>query len=260
MKKLLHFILLISFMQLYSTSHIEAQSILFSEDFTGFNTGSHTSPSTSDASSNLDARTSVPGWTGTLVYPAGGEIKVGTGTSTGWIETPAINLSGAGGNFIIRFDLARWTGDNSTVQVYFNNEERGSVLTPSDNFQTYEIQCLNEVTSGKIRIKGLTKRFYLDNLSVITAGIPASVSVEGQPSSRLRIYPVPALNSITVDNSFGYDELRISDIYGRIRISVNASGMTVINVNLSELKNGIYILSGRKGAISENLRFVKSGD
>lgn len=252
--------LLISFMQLDTTNHIEAQSILFSEDFSGFSTGNHTTPSTSDASSSLDTRTAVPGWTGALIYPAGGEIKAGTGTNSGWIETPEINLADAGGNFIIRFDLARWPGDNTTVQVFFNNEERGGVLTPADNFQTYEIQCLNDASSGKIKIKGLTKRFYLDNFSVVKAGIPASLSSEEIPFPQLRIYPVPAQNSITVDNSFGFEEMSIININGRKIRTHLTDGMETVRIDLSDLQNGVYILRGRKGTISENLRFIKSGN
>lgn len=247
-------------MHLTSTIHIDAQSILFSEDFSGFSTGSHTTPSTSDASSNLDARTTVSGWTGSLVYSAGGEIKMGTSTNTGWIETPVLNLSHAGGSFIIRFDLARWTGDNTSVQVYFDNEERGPVLVPADNYQTFEIQCLSEAASGKIKFRGLTKRFYLDNLSVISSGIPASVSDAVIHSPRLRMYPVPANSTVTVDNNYGFDELSILDLHGEKYISLQTDGMKVVYIDLSNLKSGLYILNGRKGSISENLRFVKSGN
>ncbi len=107
---------------------LKGQQVVFSEDFSGFTTGTHTTPSTSDISGSLDSRTGIPGWTGSKVYSAGGEIKMGTSSLTGWIETPSVNL--AQGDLILKFDISCWPGDASTVQVYLNNHSHGECNFP----------------------------------------------------------------------------------------------------------------------------------
>jgi hypothetical protein len=259
MRKELHFIVLM-FILLISrhSGSLNGQSIIFTEDFSGFTTGTHSTPSTSDASASLDTKTLAPGWSGSLVYSAGGEIKIGTSTSTGWVETPLIDLTGSGGSFIIRFDIARWVSDATTVQVCFNDSDRGGVITPTDNFQTVQIQCTEQSASGKIKIKGLTKRFYLDNFNIIKGGVSTG-SDEAVIPPGLRIYPVPASSELKIEDISGYNSVEIIDLTGRIILSIDPGEESMTSIDISALNNGIYLLRFSKGKISRVMRFVKSG-
>lgn len=257
MKKKLRFVALLIILSLAATASARGQSVLFSEDFSGFVTGSHTTPSTSDASSGLDSRMSVPGWTGSLIYSAGGEVKIGTSSTTGWIETPAIDLSASGGNFTIKFDIARWVGDATTVQVLFNDSERGDVLVPTDEFRTITIKCTGEASSGKVKIKGLTKRFYLDNFAIVNDGI--STGLPELSESRIRVYPVPATDRITIEGAGNYETIEIIDINGRIVSVIQPSGQALSGVDISGIEDGVYFLRFNKGKKPEIIRFIKSG-
>ena len=149
-------------------SNAQGQTVLLSEDFANFTSGTHASPSGTDVSASLDTKTTTAGWTGSKIYEAGGEIKLGTSSIVGFIETPAIDLSANGGNYIVKFDIARWTGDANTVQVYVNGTTAiGDVITPTDAFQTIQISGSGGTSSSKIKIAALTKRFYLDNFYVM---------------------------------------------------------------------------------------------
>lgn len=241
---------------LISVSQSMGQVIL-AENFSGFSTGSHSTPSTTDASSSLDSKTSVPGWTGSLVYPAGGEIKIGTSSLTGWIETPALDLSPNGGYFIFRFEIARWPGDAATVQVSLNGSAIGSVITPGDDFQQVQITGNSGTSSSRFRIQALTKRFYLDNLSVTSESTPTLVAGIECGNKKVKVYPVPARNILSIENAGGYQTIEIHDLSGRIIERVINEGNSIIRLDISGYHSGIYLLTLRGNEESEYIRFLK---
>lgn len=182
------------------SSNLRGQTVLLSEDFTGFTAGTHASPSGTDVSVSLDGKTLIPGWTGSKIYEAGGEIKSGTSSVVGFIETPAIDLSANGGNFTVKFDIARWTGDVTTVQVYVNGTTAiGSVISPTDSYQTIQISGSGGTSTSKIKVAALTKRFYLDNFFVtLDATAPVPVFLPANAAANVAITVSP---TITFDES-----------------------------------------------------------
>lgn len=217
------------------------QTIILTENFSGFSAGSHTTPSTSDASPTLDSKTSVSGWTGSLIYPAGGEIKIGTSSVTGWIETPAIDLSGNGGSFMVSFDICRWPSDASTVQVYLNGIPVGNVITPGDLPQQVQITGTGGDGSSKIKISGLTKRFYLDNL-IISSGVFTHTGETFNQEETVKIYPVPAFDVINVNYTLNIDFIDITDLSGKVVYKQEADAPGELNINIAALSQGIYFI------------------
>ncbi len=236
---------------------LTGQNVIFAEDFSGFSTGTHSTPSTIDASGTLDAKTNVPGWTGSLVYPAGGEIKIGTSSSPGWIETPLIDFTPAGGNFIIRFDIARWPDDATTVRVMFNGEERGSVITPANDFSTVEIVCSGESSNGKVKIAGITKRFYIDNLMIISNVATSSGEVS---ENSIILYPVPASSEIIVKTITAGAKADILNYHGIICSANQNVTDNEFRIDISSLPSGFYILRIASGKSVFYKRFIKSGN
>lgn len=235
----------------------KGQTIILTENFTGFNVGSHTTPSTSDVSSSLDQRTSVPGWSGSLIYPAGGEIKIGTSSTTGWIETPSLDLSQNGGSFSVSFALARWPGDATTVQVYLNGAPIGNVLSPGDDFQEIRINNTDGTSSSKIRILGLTKRFYIDNFSIEAGSLTTSVTSASQCSDNIKIYPVPAGDELIISGIGGYHTVEIFDITGRSVLKAGTGNMESMTLHLEELNRGLFFVRLISGTNMKLLRFVR---
>jgi hypothetical protein len=242
---------------LFSVLTSKGQTTLLAENFQGFTTGSHTTPSTSDASSSLDSKTTVQGWTGALVYSAGGEIKIGTGTTTGWIETPPIDLSQGTGKFTIVFDIARWTGDATTVQVYINGTAIGNVITPVDNFQKIEINGTGGLTASKIKIAALTKRFFLDNFSVTYENITTDVSSGGAIEQHVKIFPVPAVNKLTISNIQNIYLIEIHDITGKLIRELKTESSMELDLDISTYRKGVYFITLRSADGIKLLKFIK---
>jgi len=226
---------------LLSATHLlSAQTVVFSEAFSGFTTGTHASPSTFDQSASLDTKTSVPGWTGYKVYSAGGEIKLGTAEVPGWIETPVINFSGYEGDLFLKFDISRWQGDETSVRVLLNGSPVGSTLTPADEFGTIEILITAGILNGKIRFESLAKRFYLDNVLVIEQNATGLHAVEAKPFP-VRIYPNPVKEIVIIENILLYDRLEVYTVSGRLIRSVELTDNMSIEYSMSGYGQGLYL-------------------
>ncbi len=230
-----------SILFLCSGFFLNGQEAVFSEDFSGFTTGTHSTPATNDISGALDSKTHIPGWTGSKIYSAGGEIKLGTSEVPGWIETPLINMSGHEGGLYIRFDVCRWPGDAAKIQVYLNDLPLGNEITPTDEFQTVKIDVTSGTVSGKFKFASLAKRFFLDNITIVK-GNATSVSLTDQASVLPGIFPNPANDLINITNIKDYCRLEISDISGRVVRIIDPSGNEMIEVSLDGLSSGFYII------------------
>ncbi len=216
------------------------QTVMLSDDFSGFTTGSHTTPSTSDASAILDSRMKTPGWHGSLIYSAGGEIKIGTASLTGWIEKPPLDLTDSTLFFTISFDIARWTNDASTVRLSLNSTPLGDVLSPADTFTRIEIQAGWSATTVHLKLQGLTKRFYLDNFSVVSGVVTSSAIL--QENKKAKVWPVPAQDVIHISGGKAYKTLRISDVSGMERISERAVLSEEQAIEISDFTPGVYFI------------------
>jgi len=235
---------------------LNGQTVIFYENFSGFTTGTHSSPSTSDVSGVLDPRTQSPGWTGSKIYSAGGEIKIGTSDISGWIETPLIDFSGYEDTIVLKFDISRWPGIQSNVQVSVNGFMLGNSITPSDEFRTFEIPIISDIDSGKIKFESLAKRFFLDNIMVITRNITSIIALK-DGLIPVRIFPNPARDVITFSNLKTYKLLEISDLNGTIRKSIKSEGKDIIEVSLADLQPGLYFvrfLSDKRFIVSRIIR------
>jgi hypothetical protein len=256
MKKLLQFasgIVLLLFQTLTSN----CQTTILAENFSGFTTGTHTLPSTNDVSSSLDAKTASPGWKGNLIYSAGGEIKVGTSANTGWIETPAIDLSVTDMNYRISFDIARWPGDASTVQVYLDGATAGEIISPPDSYERMEIALSPGTSSSRIRIQALTKRFFIDNLIVTSENIPTSVDMTSGDKDGLKLWPVPSGGELKLANSGSYEKLMICDITGRIRQIIEINRDDELRIDIGNLEPGVYIFTFISGKTRKTVKVIK---
>jgi hypothetical protein len=240
-KSLLLIIMTVSISSLFCSSDLSGQSVVFSEDFSGFATCTHSSPSPYDQSSSLDSKTSEPGWTGSKVYSAGGEIKLGTADVPGWIETPSIDLTGYEGIPLLKFDISRWPDDATTVQVSLNGSPLGDPFSPTDEFQTVDLPLTDAGSTARIKFESLSKRFFLDNV-LITAQNVTYITKVDQQHLQIQIYPNPACDIIHLENIFGYNRLDIRDMAGRIIKSAILDGRNKLEFSLTGIPPGIYLI------------------
>ena len=227
---------------LLSVSFImNGQTLLFSEDFSGFTTGSHSSPSTSDVSGSLDSRTKVTGWTGFKVYSAGGEIKLGTSEITGWIQTPEISFSGYDSEINLKFDISKWPGDATIVKVLLNDVQIGNLIEPADEYRTITIPISSGTASGRIRFESQAKRFYIDNLE-INAGAVTSVHTRTDSRVPVTLYPNPVRDIVTISNIEGCIRIEILDAGGRIHKIIVPEGADKTDLSLADLPSSVYFV------------------
>lgn len=233
------------------------QTAILEEDFSGFTTGSHSSPSTNDVCLVLDSKTSVPGWTGLRIYSAGGEIKIGTSSLTGWIETPPIDLSDTSQRFSVCFDIARWTGDATTVQIYLDGIATGGLITPSDSYQKVQIPLTSGTSASKIKIQALTRRFFLDNFSITADNVPTITIKNAEGENEILVWPIPAGEILNIQNAARYKLFTIFDLSGRQIENIVSDHQEMISIDLSCISVGIYFLYCRSEAGIKVKKIIK---
>ena len=151
---------------------LNAQSVLFSEDFSGFVDSSST-----DVSSTLDNYTTLSGWSGSKVYQCSGKVKLGTASALGWLQTPAIDLSANGGNFTLEFDAVAWYHDSTTIIVSLDNTSyEVTGLENNGNYGSYghfTLSLTGGTSNSHIKFEGKQSakaRFFMDNIIITQSG------------------------------------------------------------------------------------------
>lgn len=100
-------------------------SVVIEEDFSGFSKGTDVAPDMGSpviTDGIVPAElTKTPGWSGSGVFQAGGSVYISAGE--GSLATPAINLSGNGGNYKIMF---RAKADVASTPLLIMDTQNGS--------------------------------------------------------------------------------------------------------------------------------------
>lgn len=193
-----------------------------------------------------------------ITYP---EISWGQVVTRGQEITMTITYDGAGNDFsYITAKLARrssaWAElENITDPVYAditNSPASGTavitVTVPNDCPLTADLQngeqimlyCFGQVTSGG---------FANANKDVT---VEAALSTEDLSSNILHIYPNPSSNKIYLPNNS--EDLGLIRFYNLKGSLVKVASSYSNGIDVSDLKNGIYILSTRKW----NQKFIKN--
>lgn len=227
-------------LSLFFSTGLLGQTILLTEDFSGFKTGTHSSPSTFDVSALLDQKLLTTGWTGYRIYEAGGEAKLGIASSPGWIESPSLTI-GAGNQLTLSFDLASWPGDNATVQVYLNGVAYGDIISPPETIRKEDIKITGIEGSLKIKIGGLSKRFYLDNISLVS-DIVNKITDEKE-ADKYKVFPNPVSELINIENLIGGEEIIIMSLSGQILFSERNNTIGRLAICVGFLNSGCYLLT-----------------
>lgn len=142
----------------------------FVETFNGFSGESNV-----NHADTLDTHTQTHGWAGAAVYESLGRIRLGTGDTRGWIQTPPLSLPD---RYSICFDARAWDGtsEKTNIDVYATQNGITNILGTiqffNTNMQHFVVQA--SATAGT-RIgftakQNTVNRFYLDNLSLVSGG------------------------------------------------------------------------------------------
>ena len=149
---------------LFGIFGLNAQTVVLSEDFSAI-----TDSSSSTITSHLDDYTQVPGWVGDWVYPSTGKVKVGKSSLAGYIQTPALDLSGNNGQFVVTFDAKAWNGDATSLFVVVNDIPYTVEGLSTSAFQTFSVPLSGGTSATTIKFQGFQDnrgRFFLDNVLI----------------------------------------------------------------------------------------------
>ena len=154
--------------EIYLTS---TPTIVLSEDFSAI-----TDSNSSTITNHLDNYTQLPGWSGDWIYPSNGKVKIGKSTALGYIQTPALDLSGNNGEFVVTFDAMAWYNDLNNTELII--EINGTPYTvnglSTTNFNTFSVPVSGGTPTTVIKFQSALEtrgRFFLDNVVITSQSI-----------------------------------------------------------------------------------------
>jgi len=95
------------------------------------------------------------------------------------------------------------------------------------------------------------------NKATITQNVAECLSIKENNTNHVSVYPNPTSGALTIElNNTSEKTIIVTDVTGRI-ISSSTSALEVVNVNLSNLSNGIYYVKIQSATSSEVVKVVK---
>ena len=218
--------------------------VLIDEDFSNFDEDPY---GNTDISSQLNNFMQDAGWTGSKVYESVGSAKLGSSSAIGYVETPELDLSANGGQFVVTFDAKAWSGDNSSMIVEVDGTQHTVTGLTSAEFTTFTLPLTGGTATSKVKFAGTNsnKRFYLDNV-LITSEEPAVVDLSDNtlvpgttPFTSLNSgsYVVVATNNTTNCEYLVNATVELDPYYPVI------SAVSTPNIMCIEPKNGSIIIT-----------------
>ena len=200
----------------------------------------HGTTSTLSAIKKLNNETVlIAGTNGTILEyePISGIITpVAVGFSSAWLKGITCN----------EVDVCHVVGSGSTVLI--RNVDTWMIKKLDDNINLNAVQFLNEFIGFVAGISGV---IYRHN----EAGFPNSV--ESIDQDQLKVYPVPAEQHLTIEQStLDNSEIRITNALGQLVYLANAVGNKSI-VNTGAFPQGVYFIHINKNGSLLSSRFVK---
>ncbi|CAM2802384.1 endonuclease/exonuclease/phosphatase family protein [Rariglobus hedericola] len=148
---------------------------LLREDFAALTTGSDTS---SSGPSGTSQSTFAPNFPSTAqFFPAGGTVKLGSGSNVGSMTSKVLNLSGSGGAFTVSFKVKGWTAVEGDITVTVTGLIAQTVTytnTLADGYVTKTLNFTGGTTNSTVTIATTAKRAFIDDVVVASAAIPAT--------------------------------------------------------------------------------------
>jgi len=148
-------------------------STLLSEDFSSITNGNSTS--TSGSSSSWSGNTNITNVN--KAYQAGGAVKIGGGSATGYIRTKALSAL-TGSAITVAFDVKGWSTVEGDIRVTVQGCDAQDIsysAKMSDSFESKSVDFTLLIDNPTVTIATTAKRAFIDNV-VITTGGSASYS------------------------------------------------------------------------------------
>lgn len=181
---------------------------------------------------------------------AGGGLNVGWIDANDWMAYPAVNIPAAG-TYTVEYRVASLSGGGSLqIETAGGSPVYGSIAIPStggwQNWTTIKHTITLPAGSRSFGIKALSGGWNL-NWFRVTQGLKSAgddeTFAEPLQLTDVRLFPNPVDNMLSIAAGTEINEVLVSDMLGKtILRNADISGSEA-QIDVSSLKNGIYILS-----------------
>ncbi len=230
-----------------------AQTVLLSENFSSITTGDNTTTGGSGTAWTGNSNFTVDA--NSKAYQAGGAVKLGTGSLPGYITTVPLDLSQAGGNFTLTFDVKGWTTVEGGIKVTVTGLVEQTVTYTAVIAGAFENKTIN-FTGGQanstIRIETTAKRAFIDNVMVTTPDMSLDAPMANEASGvnftefTANWEPVSDASGYFIDVSLsadfgdfvnGYEDLAVS---GTSKLVTGLTSNTVYYYRVRAANGGVF--------------------
>ncbi len=184
-------------------------TILLSEDFSKVTTSS------TNVITTFDTYTQISGWSGEKVFPDNGQVRIGSASSAGSIQTPAVSATGP---ITVVWNARRWPRDNTSIYIGVSEDNgntfREEQVSLADDLTQYSKTFT--ITSNSVivrwRSSGNSKqRFYLDDISITGVGSNSSEVLTGSSGELIRL-PIEVASTVTTSQQGSLGNIEFTDV------------------------------------------------
>ncbi len=141
-----------------------------------------------DVGESLDDFCDNPGWTGYAVYPAGGGgMKLSSGSKTGYITTPALDMTNCGGIVTVNFNAKSYGSDNSSIIVKCGEVADTIQLTAEAADYSVVLEGVTAAEGQNVTLSGVRngKRLYIYGVQIYNGLQSREIVETGGADSRV---------------------------------------------------------------------------
>lgn len=234
-----------------------------------------TNASTGTELRNFDARPGGQKYMGSWAAVMPGDGEGGAGPNNDWLVSPVVTL-GASQNevkFWVKSLSSTYGLENYKVGVYvgsgiptgasdFTIISGASNLIAPYNIWEEKIFNIDNYSNQSVRIGILCNSsdryfFMVDDFKVTTAAVASTQSFF---ANNFSIYPNPANNilNLSVKNGLSVNEITMVDINGRTVKTINNAFDPEMEINVSDLTSGVYMINVKTYEGIATSKFVKN--
>ena len=151
--------------------------------------------------------------------------------------------------------IAKYTTPNEWQTLTWNYP----ALNPTWNIPDGAIYTTLAIVMDLTNVPTTEKRYYFDDIAIGTSSCAPVTGVRDLNLEALTIYPNPAANELTIENSSNLVRYEVLNAVGQSVRTIVTNGQYNLTVDLSGLGRGMYLLAGydRQGVLKANARFIK---
>lgn len=197
--------------------------------------------------------------------PRMAEFRTATAGNKAKLLMPPLNISGLA-TPELRFSLANvnWFGDIDELRIFYKanpgdawTQIGSSYTTENAAWLDVSIPLPNKSANYMIAFEGTSnwaRGIDVDNVSVVDASVVLGVNDLVKNNNDVKVYPNPARDIVNITTDKKVNSIEIFSLTGQLIKTVNKDSK---QINVSELKNGVYLLRVKSEGSDQSFKIVK---